>query len=162
MFAILSGLDKPSVSRLHSTWDKVSNKYKKMLEDLKLIIDPSRNMSKYRQLLVAVNNDPPAVPLFPILKKDLTFIHDGNKTWVDGMVNFEKLRMIAKEVRCASKLASAPYELHSMFQQANARLNDALLHMNSFEGGVTVATMRKRSDRPVPHMSRKKLYEQVL
>ena len=38
------------------------------------------------------------IPFYPIVKKDLTFIHLGNDTWVDGLVNFEKLRMIAKEV----------------------------------------------------------------
>jgi hypothetical protein len=33
-----------------------------------------------------------------VVKKDLTFIHLGNHSKVDGMINFEKLRMIAKEV----------------------------------------------------------------
>jgi len=33
------------------------------------------------------------------VKKDLTFIHFGNDSRVEGLVNFEKLRMIAKEVR---------------------------------------------------------------
>jgi len=32
------------------------------------------------------------------VKKDLTFIHFGNDSRVSGLVNFEKLRMIAKEV----------------------------------------------------------------
>ncbi len=31
MFAILSGLDKPSVRRLHHTWEKVPSKYNKLL-----------------------------------------------------------------------------------------------------------------------------------
>jgi len=39
------------------------------------------------------------IPFFPLVKKDLTFIHFGNDSRVDGLVNFEKLRMIAKEVR---------------------------------------------------------------
>lgn len=77
-------------------------------------------------------------------------------------MNFEKLRMLAKEVRNASRLASAPYELHSMFEAARAgRLNDALLHLNSFDGGANVATMRKRHGGTTSHLSRKKLYEQV-
>jgi len=39
------------------------------------------------------------IPFFPLVKKDLTFVHFGNDSRVDGLVNFEKLRMIAKEVR---------------------------------------------------------------
>lgn len=32
-----------------------------------------------------------------MVSKDLTFIHLGNETTVEGLVNFEKLRMLAKE-----------------------------------------------------------------
>ena len=42
---------------------------------------------------------PPIIPFYPVVKKDLTFIHLANDTnGKDGLVNFEKLRMIAKEV----------------------------------------------------------------
>ena len=30
--------------------------------------------------------------------KDLTFIHLGNDTKIENLINFEKLRMLAKEV----------------------------------------------------------------
>ena len=49
------------------------------------------------------------IPIFPIVKKDLTFIELGNDTRVDGLVNFEKMRMIAKEVRHIVGLASSLY-----------------------------------------------------
>jgi len=45
------------------------------------------------------------IPFFPLVKKDLTFIHFGNDSRVDGLVNFEKLRMISKEVRQVTALA---------------------------------------------------------
>ena len=51
------------------------------------------------------------IPFFPLVKKDLTFIHFGNDSRVDGLVNFEKLRMIAKEVRqvtAMSRCSDAP------------------------------------------------------
>jgi len=41
--------------------------------------------------------------------KDLTFIHLGNPTQDDGLINFEKLRMIAKEIRHITNMASSPY-----------------------------------------------------
>ena len=49
------------------------------------------------------------IPFFPVVKKDLTFIHLGNDSKVDGLINFEKLRMIAKEVRHTCNMASAQY-----------------------------------------------------
>lgn len=108
----MSGLEKPAVRRLHSTWDKVSSKYVKMFDDLQLLLDPSRNMSKYRQHLNKISSEPPVIPLFPVVRKDLYFIHEGNPTWSDGLVNFEKLRMISKEIRAISRLASVPYVKH--------------------------------------------------
>ena len=47
------------------------------------------------------------------MKKDFTFIHLGNDSTVDGLINFEKLRMIAKEVRKLSAMKSASYDLAS-------------------------------------------------
>jgi len=51
-----------------------------------------------------------------------------------------------------------------MYEQSggcgSSRINDALLSMNSFEGGVAIATMRKQFMQKGP-VSRKKLYEQV-
>ena len=51
-----------------------------------------------------------------MVNKDLTFIHLGNETKVDflgkkaskdeGLINFEKLRMVAKEVRNLMNMCS--------------------------------------------------------
>ncbi|XP_010177884.1 PREDICTED: rap guanine nucleotide exchange factor 5-like [Mesitornis unicolor] len=41
----------------------------------------------------------PKIPFMPLLLKDVTFIHEGNKTFLDNLVNFEKLHMIADTVR---------------------------------------------------------------
>jgi len=49
------------------------------------------------------------IPWFPIVKKDMTFLHLGNETRVDGLINFEKLRMIAKEVRRVCKFCAIGY-----------------------------------------------------
>ena len=64
------------------------------------LMDPSRNMSRYRNLLNGDEVQPPVIPFYPVVKKDLTFIHLANDSKLDGLVNFEKLRMIAKEVTC--------------------------------------------------------------
>ena len=61
MFAILSGLNTGTVSRLHNTWEKLPSKYQKMFDDLMFFLDPTRNMSKYRNLLNGASSTPPVV-----------------------------------------------------------------------------------------------------
>ena len=63
-------------------------------------------MAKYRELQRATR--PPFIPLFPIIKKDLTFLFDGNETRVDGLVNFEKLRMLSQQIRNIRKYCENP------------------------------------------------------
>ncbi|CAF4108294.1 unnamed protein product [Rotaria socialis] len=115
MFSIVSGLDHKTVQRLQATWERVPEKYKKLFEELKSLLDLSRNMSVYRNLL---KNDlivPPIIPMFPICMKDLTFINLGNQSDDDNLINFEKLRMIAKEIRYIMNMASSPYDMSNMF-----------------------------------------------
>ncbi|EGV97389.1 Rap guanine nucleotide exchange factor 5 [Cricetulus griseus] len=79
-FAIVMGLNTASVSRLSQTWE-----------------DPSLNHKAYRDAFKKMK--PPKIPFMPLLLKDVTFIHEGNKTFLDNLVNFEKLHMIADTVR---------------------------------------------------------------
>lgn len=65
------------MSRLRATWERLPAKYEKLLAELQEVFDPSRNMAKYRNLLNKHNLQPPIIPLFPIVKKDLTFLHEG-------------------------------------------------------------------------------------
>ena len=39
-----------------------------------------------------------AVPFFPLVMKDLSCLHLGNETKIDGLINFEKLRMLSHEM----------------------------------------------------------------
>ena len=98
MFAIISGLGHAAVSRLKLSWEKLPSKYQKLFSDMQQLMDPSRNMSRYRHLVNGDDVQPPIIPFYPVVKKDLTFIHIANDSIMDGLVNFEKLRMIAKEV----------------------------------------------------------------
>lgn len=90
-----------------------------MLDEIHQLVDPSRNMSKYRQHLAEVAQEPPVVPIYPVIKKDLTFAHDGNATYSEKLINFEKLRLIAKSIRGVMKLSSAPYEIASMAERVS-------------------------------------------
>ncbi|KAK3524517.1 hypothetical protein QTP70_029827 [Hemibagrus guttatus] len=117
MFAIISGLNLAPVARLRGTWEKLPSKYEKLFRDLQDIFDPSRNMAKYRNILSSQSMQQPIIPLFPVVKKDLTFLHEGNDTNVDGLVNFEKLRMIAKEIRHVVQMTTTSMDPAIMFHQ---------------------------------------------
>lgn len=131
MFAILSGLGHAAVSRLRLTWEKLPSKYQKLFNDLQDLMDPSRNMSKYRQLvLTELNEQHPIIPFYPVVKKDLTFIHLGNDTYVESLVNFEKLRMIAKEIRSLTHMCSSPYDLLTMLELRGQPPSSAMVALN--------------------------------
>lgn len=61
MFAIVSGLGHGAVSRLRQSWDKLPGKYQRVFSELQQLMDPSRNMSKYRQLISTEQSQPPIV-----------------------------------------------------------------------------------------------------
>ncbi|XP_047550525.1 rap guanine nucleotide exchange factor 5 isoform X1 [Lutra lutra] len=96
-FAIVMGLNTASVSRLSQTWEKIPGKFKKLFTELESLTDPSLNHKAYRDAFKKMK--PPKIPFMPLLLKDVTFIHEGNKTFLDNLVNFEKLHMIADTVR---------------------------------------------------------------
>ncbi|XP_036400907.1 rap guanine nucleotide exchange factor 4 isoform X3 [Megalops cyprinoides] len=106
-FAIIMGMSNPAVSRLSQTWEKLPSKFKKFYGEFESLMDPSRNHRAYR--LTVAKLDPPIIPFMPLLIKDMTFTHEGNKTFIDSLVNFEKMRMIANTVRIVRYCRSQPF-----------------------------------------------------
>ncbi|XP_055921027.1 rap guanine nucleotide exchange factor 4 isoform X6 [Eupeodes corollae] len=96
-FAIVMGLSNMAVSRLQLTWDKIPSKFRKLFQEFEALIDPSRNHRAYRVFVGKLQ--PPVIPFMPLLLKDMTFAHEGNKTSLDGLVNFEKMHMMAQTMR---------------------------------------------------------------
>ncbi|KRX53858.1 Rap guanine nucleotide exchange factor 4, partial [Trichinella sp. T9] len=112
-FAITLGLSNVAISRLSQTWEiffryhlpltnqrsiqKVNAKFRKLFFEFESLLDPSRNHRAYRLLVAKIK--PPTIPFIPLLLKDLLFAHEGNKTYFDGMVNFEKMHMMAQTLR---------------------------------------------------------------
>uniref|UniRef100_A0A8C1P912 Rap guanine nucleotide exchange factor 2 n=1 Tax=Cyprinus carpio TaxID=7962 RepID=A0A8C1P912_CYPCA len=160
MFAIISGFNLAPVARLRSTWERLPGKYEKLLAELQDVFDPSRNMAKYRNLLNKHNLQPPVIPLFPVIKKDLTFLHEGNNSKVDGLVNFEKLRMIAREIRHVVRMASITMDPALLFKTRYTHLQSMSLSQVSSSSLSDIGTMGgKRKGRRSSFLSAKKLYE---
>ncbi|TNN15254.1 Rap guanine nucleotide exchange factor 2 isoform 2, partial [Schistosoma japonicum] len=131
MFCLLVGLHQTPVERLKQTWDRLPSKYQKIYRDLSMVLDTSRNFHHYRTLISADNVSAPMLPYLPLVLKDLTFIHLGNPSLTpDGLVNFVKLRMLAKEVRVICRMCNVDYDLSST------------THRGRLGGGVGVGRTR--------------------
>ncbi|XP_062314910.1 rap guanine nucleotide exchange factor 3 isoform X1 [Osmerus eperlanus] len=106
-FAVMFGLSNSAVQRLYKTWERVPSKTKRVYCAYERLLDPSRNHRAYR--LAVAKLGPPYIPFMPLLLKDMTFIHEGNKNYTEKLVNFEKMRMIAKTVKIVRSCRSQPY-----------------------------------------------------
>ncbi|CAG5125298.1 unnamed protein product [Candidula unifasciata] len=96
-FAITMGLGHLAVSRLSQTWEKLPGKLKKLFSEFEIFMEPARNHRPYRLTVSKLKS--PIIPFMPLLMKDMTFTNEGNKTYYDNMVNFEKMHMIAQTLR---------------------------------------------------------------
>ncbi|XP_012411460.1 rap guanine nucleotide exchange factor-like 1 isoform X2 [Trichechus manatus latirostris] len=105
-YAVVMGLDNAAVSRLRLTWEKLPGKFKNLYRKFENLTDPCRNHKSYREVISKMK--PPVIPFVPLILKDLTFLHEGSKTLVDGLVNIEKLHSVAEKVRTIRKYRSQP------------------------------------------------------
>ena len=77
LMAIVCSLNSTTILRLKRTWECVSAKTKASLENLKSIVDCSRNYITLRQRLAQLM--PPCLPFVGIYLTDLTFVDAGNQ-----------------------------------------------------------------------------------
>uniref|UniRef100_A0A3P8WG02 Rap guanine nucleotide exchange factor 3 n=1 Tax=Cynoglossus semilaevis TaxID=244447 RepID=A0A3P8WG02_CYNSE len=105
-FAVMFALSNSAVQRLYKTWERIPSKTKRIYCAYERLMDPSRNHRAYR--LTVAKLSPPYIPLMPLLLK-MTFIHEGNSNYVEKLVNFEKMRMMAKTVKIVRGCRSQPY-----------------------------------------------------
>ncbi|NXH01264.1 RPGF3 factor, partial [Loxia leucoptera] len=100
-FAVMFGVSNTAVTRLAKTWEQwgggatvppVPPPHVPACPQ-----DPSWNHRVYR--LAVAKLSPPIIPFVPLLLKDMTFIHEGNRTLAENLINFEKMHMMAKTVR---------------------------------------------------------------
>lgn len=137
------GLSNVAVSRLALTWEKLPSKFKKFYAEFESLMDPSRNHRAYR--LTVAKLEAPLIPFMPLLIKDMTFTHEGNKTFTDNLVNFEKMRMIANTARTVRYYRSQPFNLDAA--QANKNHQDVrsyVRQLNVIDNQRTLSQMSHR------------------
>ncbi|XP_039350839.1 rap guanine nucleotide exchange factor 4 isoform X2 [Mauremys reevesii] len=142
-FAIIMGLSNVAVSRLSLTWEKLPSKFKKIYAEFESLMDPSRNHRAYR--LTVAKLDPPIIPFMPLLIKDMTFTHEGNKTFIDNLVNFEKMRMIANTVRTVKFCRSQSFNPDAALTNKNHQdVRSYVRQLNVIDNQRTLSQMSHR------------------
>merc|ERR1711916_57818 len=102
-YSILCGLLYHDVLRMKRTWKIISSSVMETFNRLQKIMDLSGNYRNYRNLLV--DTPYPCMPYAGVFTKDIFFVHEGNKTKLDGekynFFKFQMLTSILKKIRLA-------------------------------------------------------------
>ncbi|GAA6107039.1 rap guanine nucleotide exchange factor 3 isoform X1 [Tachysurus ichikawai] len=111
-FAVMFGLSNSAVQRLYKTWE-----------------DPSHNHRAYRLAVAKLN--PPYIPFMPLLLKDMTFIHEGNKNYTDNLVNFEKMKGFTERMFLESPaMRLSTYSEQSLTLPGVSRISHYIQNLN--------------------------------
>ncbi|XP_048097701.1 rap guanine nucleotide exchange factor 3 isoform X2 [Alosa alosa] len=114
-YAVMFGLTNSAVTRLYKTWERVPNKTRRIFTTYERMLDPARNHRAYRLAVAKLSS--PYIPFMPLILKDMTFIHEGNKNYTSTLVNFEKMRMIARTMKIVTDCRDQPYSVPSSPQK---------------------------------------------
>lgn len=89
---IIAGLRLSPIHRLKATWAKVESSKIKVVEDMSALMHTEGSYKAYRSVLHSCQ--PPCVPYVGVFLQDMTFIEDGNRTFIadDTQVNLSLLR----------------------------------------------------------------------
>lgn len=87
---------------------EMKSSYKKWLSYFSDLLQ--KNKAGYRKLIrkIMAESDP-GIPYVGGHLSDLTFIEDGNKSEVDGLINVKKFNMMAKQIRLMDQLQKRKY-----------------------------------------------------
>lgn len=78
LMAIICSLSSSMIMRLKHTWEHVPTKHQSSLDELKAVVDVSRNYSILRQRLANSPPNTPTLPFVGLYLTDLTFVDAGN------------------------------------------------------------------------------------
>ena len=137
LMAVICSLNSSTIIRLKRTWDMVSPKTKAKLENLKGIVEISRNYADLRRRLQ--NHVPPCLPFVGMYLTDLTMVDDGNQTTRqlpgDGngpsisVINFDKHMKTAKIISELQRF-QIPYRLTEV-PELQTWMQDQLIRVRS-------------------------------
>ena len=131
-FEFYSALTSSSIGRLTKTWDMCDSKLKKLMDQFNEIALPTKSYQNYRKVLKENETQHNLIPFMGVIIQDLTFIDEGNPNELEnGVVNFEKCRMMAEQLlilikyqnACHSNVKIAPF-FKDFIQNINKHKDD--------------------------------------
>jgi len=88
---IVSGLNSTPIGRLKKTWkilEKHDERQYQKFKNLNSLMSPINSFKDYRTVVSQVQ--PPLIPFFAVISRDVTLINVGNSTFINKLINFEK------------------------------------------------------------------------
>ncbi|KAH3758102.1 cell division control protein [Pelomyxa schiedti] len=112
LMEVISGLTNSCVFRLKKTWAGISSHHSKIFEAIRELTDNSKNNQIMRNRLKNIH--PPCIPYLGIFLTDLTFIEEGNQTFIEDKVNFFKCTLQANVIIDVQQYQQQPYCLREV------------------------------------------------
>jgi len=110
MITVIASLSTSPIFRLKKSWQKIPRAKLETYQTSCAIISTDSASSRYRKHVAKCN--PPIVPHLGLYLQDLTFIEDGNPIRLDnGLINFQKCRMIGAQILGMQKYQQERYNL---------------------------------------------------
>jgi son of sevenless-like protein len=122
IFEIVAALNNAAVHRLKRTKEDLPSRTVTLLSKLEKLISREGSCRNLREALHQAT--PPCVPYLGMYLSDLTFVDEGNKDKVrDGMINFNKCRLLSHVIREVQIYQQTPYSF-SVDEQVQSMLVD--------------------------------------
>ncbi|KAJ6226982.1 guanine nucleotide exchange factor [Anaeramoeba flamelloides] len=121
LFALMSGLQIDSITRLDETWSGLSGQLKREIDNIKVLVSPMNNYRKYRQTVKKCK--PPYILFFDLIIYDLQLIDYQNKDFADpetikgkettekesALINYDKFIKISAILKNFQLLKNYPF-----------------------------------------------------
>ncbi|KAF7365420.1 hypothetical protein MVEN_00414800 [Mycena venus] len=137
MAAIISGLNKSPVRRLHQTWAHVSPRSMAQFNTCEILMSSDRGLFSYRSLMKSAV--PPCVPLLGISLSTLQFILEGypdnlpaqgaQDSPANTLVNFQKRQKASEVIHEIKRWQQVPFNLH-VIPSVQAYIEDSLNYLS--------------------------------
>jgi hypothetical protein len=140
---VISGLEAASVGRLKKSWQCVDQKTLEVWSDIKRSVSFEKNYKVYRSILSTIQE--PCVPFLGLVLSDLTFLDQGNQTFITDqgiqLINLQKMRLISSAIENVQMFqANRYYNIHKKYNIASAlsQVSEVYTEKEAFEKSLAL------------------------
>jgi hypothetical protein len=117
IYDIMGGFHINYTSRLSRIWNpEMSSDSRILLSKFRGVTDPKNNYKNYRETLARryelLKTGTPTIPIIAILKRDIALIEEGNKDYLEGKINLNKLDLLTELCQKIHSFQSCKYNLN--------------------------------------------------